>query len=106
ALSGSERPLADSPGSLRESWMIAGAAHPGAELRRDEDTIPGHDRRRHANAAERCAPGDVLGRVPCDRKILLVGRAGAAWSTPLRPVSGRQRCRQSDRERTTKRWGF
>ena len=105
-LSGSERPLADCPGSLRESWMIAGPPNPGADLRRDEDAIAGHDRRRHANAAERRTPGDVLGRAPGDRQVLLVGRTGAAWSAPLRPVSGRQRCGQSDREQTAEGAGL
>ena len=67
--------------------MIAGSPNAGADLRRDEDAVAGR-RSATTRRARRAAPSSATFSVALqrDRQVLLVGRTGAAWSAPLRPV--------------------
>jgi hypothetical protein len=73
-------------GALRQSRTLTADAR--ADLRGDENTSAGHDRRRHADTAQIGLPRDVLGGGPAEREIFLVRDAVAVRAAPLRPVGG------------------
>ena len=62
-----------------------------SNLRRDEDPVPEHDRRRHPAPREPRLPGDVLRRAPPQRKPRLGRDPVCLRAAPLGPVLGKRR---------------
>src|SRR2546423_1148555 len=61
---------------------------PFAERLSDEDALLPDHWGRISGFRQRCAPFDMIGGAPLDRKILLLRNAGAHRSAPRRPIGG------------------